>query len=157
MLEEAGLFRISFIDKDDIRALDFTKIEGFINEVCSNGYTTRAETLIISIDGYNEDVREVYDIAEIRKYFRELLKKHPYVFYYLDDMVWELPYICACVDVVDVQQDGDENKVYMRRDIEFIRETFAQAVMYCIKNNFEDVQEFEEKLSKFLISGKLDK
>lgn len=41
-------------------------------------------TVLFSVEGYDSDPRELYEIPEVQQWFRELLRKVPYLFYYVD-------------------------------------------------------------------------
>lgn len=155
MLKPSGLFQISFIGKEEIKELDFSAFEMFIEDVANDGYKNREDTLIFAINGYDEDERELYDILEVRKYFRELLKKHPYIFYYLEEEMWQLLYLCACVNIAYIEQAEGEKQVAFRKDNEFIRYIMNSTIDYCTDNGFENTEKFVKMLIGFMLQGRL--
>ena len=155
MLKPSGLFQISFIGKEEIKRLDFSTFEMFMEDVANDGYKNREDTLIFAINGYDEDERELYDILEVRKYFRELLKKHPYIFYYLEEEMWQLPYLCGCVNIAYIEQAEGEKQVAFRKDNEFIRNIMNETIDYCMDNGFENTEAFIKILMGFMLEGRL--
>lgn len=74
------------ISKQELEEGDFTQIQGFI---VSNSYTKEStmenyQKFIISIDGYDDDTRELYCIPEFQKYIRELLEHFPEIVWYIN-------------------------------------------------------------------------
>lgn len=65
MLKPSGLFQISFISKEEIKELDFSAFEMFVEDVANDGYKNREDTLIFAINGYDEDERELYGLLYI--------------------------------------------------------------------------------------------
>lgn len=155
MLKPSGLFQISFIGKEEIKELDFSAFEGFMEGVANDGYKNREDTLIFAVNGYDEDERELYDILEVRKYFRELLKKHPYIFYYLEEETWQLPYLCGCVNIAYIEQVEGDKQVAFRKDNEFIRYIMNETIDYCTDNGFENTEKFVKMLIGFMLQGRL--
>lgn len=155
MLKPSGLFQISFIGKEEIKRLDFSTFEGFMEDVANDGCKNREDTLIFAVNGYDEDERELYDILEVRKYFRELLKKYPYIFYYLEEEMWQLPYLCACVNIAYIEQVEGDKQVAFRKDNEFIRYIMNETIDYCMDNSFENTEIFIKMLMGFMLEGRL--
>ena len=155
MLKPSGLFQISFIGKEEIKELDFSAFEGFMEDVANDGYKNREDTLIFAVNGYDEDERELYDILEVRKYFRELLKKYPYIFYYLEEEMWQLPYLCGCVNIAYIEQSEGDKQVAFRKDNEFIRYIMNETIDYCMDNGFENIEKFVKMLMGFMLEGRL--
>ena len=155
MLKPSGLFQISFISKEEIKELDFSVFEMFMEDVASDGCKNREDTLIFAVNGYDEDEKELYDILEVRKYFRELLKKHPYIFYYLEEEMWQLLYLCACVNIAYIEQSEGDKQVAFRKDNEFIRYIMNETIDYCMDNSFENTEIFIKMLMGFMLEGRL--
>src|ERR1700738_2408413 len=54
-------------------------LESWIPELCERN-RNRVQFQIL---GYDEDSRELYDIPEVREYYRELYNRHPGLFYWI--------------------------------------------------------------------------
>ena len=55
-------------------------LESWIPELCDR-HRNRVQFQVL---GYNDDSRELYDIPEVREFFRELYNLHPGLFYWID-------------------------------------------------------------------------
>lgn len=72
------------IDRDDIRKCDIRYFSQFIGRLCANDNLCEKVQgkLEIMVDGYNHDKRELYEISEIRKWFRKADKSKVAWFYF---------------------------------------------------------------------------
>lgn len=59
------------------------------------------EKLMIVIDGYNSDTREIYEVKEIREYIKYIYEQYRYMFYFLTPLDNNRTVIYACLN--DVQ------------------------------------------------------
>ena len=63
------------------------------------------EAVDIGVNGYNDDDRELFEIPEVRRYFRLLTEKFPYFFFFLNLRQPTLKVIAFCV--CDAQPVGN--------------------------------------------------
>ena len=154
--EQNGFFRILAIEKVEVLGLDFSSVEKFIKDIKDSEWDEEG-SLVLSVSGYDDDERELYEIREVRKYFRELLKKHPYIFYFLNEGSWKLVYLCACANI-ETLTSGDTNKekqVAFRIDKEFILMIMDKTINYEGWAYDEKLVAFVEKLKTFLLTGEI--
>lgn len=72
------------IPQEDVFNKDLSKVEEFIKNIKhtrKGGYNS----LFLTIDGYNHVKEELFEIKEVREWYVELFKKHPYIMYILND------------------------------------------------------------------------
>jgi chlororespiratory reduction 6-like protein^ len=74
------------IYKEQILACDTSAIEEFMGAVFEDNDATirRIGRVAFSVDGYNDDPRELADVPEVRAYFTQLNNTVPSFFYYLE-------------------------------------------------------------------------
>jgi len=72
------------IDRDDIKKCDTRYFVQFIDRLCVNDNLCQKVQgkLELMVDGYNHDKRELYEIPEIRKWFKKVDKSKVSWFYY---------------------------------------------------------------------------
>lgn len=72
------------VDRDDIKKCDTRYFLQFVERICINDNLCRKVQgkLEIMVDGYNHDKRELYEIAEIRKWFKKIDKSNIAWFYF---------------------------------------------------------------------------
>lgn len=72
------------IDKDDIKRCDTRYFLQFIERLCINDNLCEKVQgkLEIMVDGYNHDKRELYEISEVRKWFKKADKSNVAWFYF---------------------------------------------------------------------------
>lgn len=68
----------------DIRSGNTGWILGILNSFIPNLIEDRRNKVIVEINGYNNDPRELYDISEVRRYFQKLFDDEPGLFYWFD-------------------------------------------------------------------------
>ena len=92
------------IEKEEIVLRDFSRFErSFSDWPRLRGADLRAkyDSLLISVDGYNNHPEEIYMIPPVRRYFRELHQRWPWFFFFLYDYgpALALPYLCLAESV----------------------------------------------------------
>lgn len=115
---------VSVISKDYIDNHNFEEINSFYQQILDDPIKYENK-IVLSIDGYDDDPRELYEIAEIRDYFSILDKLFPYWFYFLNKEVnstsSSLRLIMLLSIPVKIIQASTEKK-----DIEFDVEKFIE-------------------------------
>ena len=77
-------------------------LESWIPELCERN-RNRVQFQIL---GYDEDSRELYDIPEVREYYRELYNRHPGLFYWIDTRSYMLVFL-GLMFYPPVRRDGN--------------------------------------------------
>jgi hypothetical protein len=74
---------VASISKKYIDNKDYDYVQNFLNQMLEEplGY---ANKVIIMIEGYDDDPRELFEIQEIRDYFSTLDRLFPYWFYFIN-------------------------------------------------------------------------
>jgi Uncharacterized conserved protein len=95
-----------FLDRMDLCEID-QMIETFKKE----GYKKFKSKLVIEIDGYNDDPREIYEIPDISAFYMKVFSKYPYLLYFLSPVHGNDEYIlaCMCSTHQTVKNAGDNN------------------------------------------------
>lgn len=69
--------------------------------------------------------------------------------------MWQLPYLCSCVNISYIEQVEGEKQVAFRKDNEFIRNIMNETIDYCMDNGFENTEAFIKMLMGFMLEGRL--
>lgn len=64
--------------------------------------------LVLAVDGYNDDPREVYLIREVRRFFASLNQEWPYLLYFanLDTENFQTVVLCLLPSIATIKRDG---------------------------------------------------
>lgn len=131
----------SVITKENIENSDFDEIMGFYNDVLENAIDYENKIMLI-IDGYDNDPRELHQIPEVCDYFKTLDKLFPYWFYFLKRDVESLHnplkmlvFLLIPVKIV--------NKNTNRQTLEYDMEDFTKFMEY----HFHYFNELTDKLN----------
>ncbi len=54
--------------------------------------------LVLSVDGYDNDSRELYEIPEVRRFIRSLHTRWKYWFFFANENYATLPIVCFCIN-----------------------------------------------------------
>ena len=137
MLKPSGLFQISFIGKEEIKELDFSVFEMFMEDVASDGCKNREDTLIFAVNGYDEDEKELFEETTIN--FTNVCGKE-YVTTFVDNSA-DVSKVHVCLLVVIELKN---------KDIE-IRETNKLEGVWLNKQQVLDLYDKFENWSKIAI------
>lgn len=104
-------------------------LERWIPELCERN-RNRVQFQIL---GYDEDSRELYDIPEVREYYRELYNRHPGLFYWIDTRSYMLVFL-VLMFYPPVRRDG---KVSLFGDdlLAYLRLGFYGLKIFCARHN----------------------
>jgi hypothetical protein len=91
----SGLIYFS-ISKSEVENMDFKRINDAV-EVFKDCKDKARGRMMLTFGGYDYTPDEIYEIPEIRNYVAELLKLHPYLFYYISDIDNNNQVILACL------------------------------------------------------------
>jgi hypothetical protein len=96
------------ITKEEIVNKELKNIEKILNNLKLVGKGVR-ESLVLTVNGYDDVSDELYEIKEVREFVDLLLEKHPYIFYYTNSQfeadVW---IICSYADEVKSVYMGEK-------------------------------------------------
>lgn len=100
------------IDRKEIETLNFDRLIVVFNTL-KELKTKAYRKLILTFDGYEDDLEEVYEIVNIREYIFKLFTKYPYLFYYISTFDLNMKILLACLgDVfkkVEIGEDSAKN------------------------------------------------
>jgi hypothetical protein len=104
-------------------------LESWIPELCERN-RNRVQFQIL---GYDEDSRELYDIPEVREYYRELYNRHPGLFYWIDTRSYMLVFL-GLMFYPPLRRDG---KVSLFGDdlLAYLRIGFYGLKIFCARHN----------------------
>lgn len=99
------------IDRDDIKKCDTRYFLQFIDRLCINDNLCEKVQgkLEIMVDGYNYDKRELYEISEVRKWFKKVDKSKVAWFYFCNTVspAFGLTLYFMCVSNAKVNDDRE--------------------------------------------------
>ncbi|WP_144472955.1 hypothetical protein [Bacillus pumilus] len=81
LMEQESRFAFQFT-KNEVLNKDYSSFSKMINNLALNGKIAR-ETLVLSIGGYDDTSDELHEIKEVREFMKGLIKKFPFLLYYL--------------------------------------------------------------------------
>ena len=154
-------FRILPIKREQIEEQDYTPVEWLINECMSNRDVLRdcMRSVLVSAEGYDNEIREVYQIKEYQQYFYNAFLSYPQIIclLYLDTfennpnsaMIWAAVNKNYIIDLNNDKRDIEIDKEKLIR----IMEKFYNAIntvsnIYVMDNSFIDT--VTDYLNKFL-------
>lgn len=115
------------IDREDVESLDVSTIRSFFDRILrTRELAAHCQGKIeISFHGYDEDPRELFEVAEMRRYVPVLVDALPELFFfaYTGERAYTLKAIALCLSVVDVKsrKPNKDNKIH----VEFSTKEFA--------------------------------
>lgn len=81
LTEKKSMFAFQFT-KSEVLKKDYSSFSKMMNNLALNGKLAR-ETLVLSIGGYDDTSDELHEIKEVREFMKGLIKKFPFLLYYL--------------------------------------------------------------------------
>lgn len=78
--KDVSIFQLS---KQEVVNLQFDRLLKEIQSV-ESGPTKGFSSIALTIDGYNDEVEELYEIQHVRRFFNRLIKKVPHFLYYVN-------------------------------------------------------------------------
>lgn len=108
------------IEKDDVLRMSFKEIKK-IHEVFMEFKDSLYQRLTISISGYDNDPRELYEIEEVKKYIKKMIKKYPTLLYFLNfEITHDFMFSCLAENVTDFKKEKYRNKSVVELGNEFM-------------------------------------
>lgn len=95
-VEKADIIIYS-VSKSEIINRDFKRIKKNLEILKIAGKNAKGK-LFLTFDGYENDVREIYMIPEIRKYVKTIWEEYEYIFYFLTSFDNNKAIVFACIN-----------------------------------------------------------
>ena len=120
--------------KTEIEALDFTRFDNLFGhwpKLWASELKEKFDSLILQVDGYNENPEEIYCIPEVRKYFQALHSRWPWWAYFLNNSESSMAvvYLCLLKSVDSYKKDAQPECAAAfdpREILEIIRHDFGR-------------------------------
>lgn len=96
------------IDKKEVELLDLSRVSKIFN-LLKELRTKACRKLVITFDGYDDTLEEIYEIMQIREYVLKLFSKYPYMFYYIATFDLNMKILLACISDVEKKSDIKNN------------------------------------------------
>jgi hypothetical protein len=98
------------IRKENLINRDLSRLTEFLNIVEANPkfYYKKGH---ITFGGYDDDVREIYEIPEIRDWCIKAIEKYPYLFYFIEDKLEGQKNIIVCIANIQAFQPGPRKSI----------------------------------------------
>ncbi|GFZ32728.1 hypothetical protein CSC2_32540 [Clostridium zeae] len=88
---------LMILNKNYIEALDLQEIDKMLNVFKRTGIKKYKNNIVFQIDGYNDDPREIFEIPEIKAFFKKVFDKYPYMLYFLSNINSNDAWVLACL------------------------------------------------------------
>ncbi|MBI3727073.1 MAG: DUF4365 domain-containing protein [Burkholderiales bacterium] len=102
------------IDRTEVREFDFTSVRAFFDRIRSTKEIAAhcQGKVEISFHGYENDVRELYEISEMREFAPKLLEALPELFFfvYTGELAYTLKTLALCVADIEVKTRDPNGK-----------------------------------------------
>jgi hypothetical protein len=96
------------LSKKQIESFNYKLINNKIDLYRDKSKLWRSKLLIL-VSGYNDDKREIFQIPEIRQYFKKLFVNHPEILYYLSNYNSTRNFIFDCIyDINHVKYENGQ-------------------------------------------------
>lgn len=117
---------------ENVKKLDFEYIDSWIKTLRESPEILNT-MLLFSINGYDDDNRELYEIPEVRKYIKALLERHPdfLIYFKQESRSWIM--LCATVNSDVAPVAVREKQVKLKIDNFEYRRIMNRAVMESLK------------------------
>ena len=102
--------------RNNIETKNMTYIYSWIDSITQSYDSFHQCHVVFTINGYNNDPRELYEIPEIREYFQRLLAERPHAIYYMDDIFKKVAILAVAGQIQKVHSSGLSKKVAIDRD-----------------------------------------
>ena len=148
---DAGIVFIA-IDRDEIENQIYAGFEKLLIWLTASDKMIRKNRgkFIISVFGYNDDPRELYQIEEVRFWFNAIVPIFKYWGYFLYMEKPQQKYSSldiirhCCIDILNVEFDAERNHLKIEHDTEQASE-FRNSILGWL-NEFADKYKIEEKV-----------
>ena len=94
------------ISRQEIETKNFNRINQLIMTLNSVGINARGN-ILLSVSGYDDDAREIYQIPEIREYYQKILSLCPHMLYFLTNDCQNAACFLYCIFDIISEKNGD--------------------------------------------------
>lgn len=147
---------LMILNKSYIEALDLQEIDKMLNVFKRHGIKKYRNNIVFQIDGYNDDPREIFEIPEIKAFFKKVFDKYPYMLYFLSDInandAWVLACLCNKHQTCSIV--GKRNiDLKMQFDNNLLSQILNQTVAYMrqIHENSKSILKLRVRLASMLL------
>jgi hypothetical protein len=126
---------IILISKAEVLAQDVSQVRRTLDALMPEGAENNRNGVIVLIDGYNEDGRELYSVPEVKTWFHRLFDAVPELFYWMDMSNGRLLYH-ALMMRSPIRVEGG-TAVSPEDMQQFLRWGFSHLNVFCQRHQFD--------------------
>jgi hypothetical protein len=119
---------IMTLNRKHIERLDLKEVNQMMDVFRKKGLRSFKGRVVLEVDGYEDDPREIFEIPEIKAFYRRVFQKYPHLIYFLSPVngsdAWILA--CLCDTYQTIKAAGAENVTLKMR---FDSDTFNDLQM----------------------------
>ncbi|WP_139902945.1 hypothetical protein [Clostridium thermarum] len=101
------------IDRKAIETSNIKDMEDTIKYFIKNGVKNYKNKLVIQVDGYDDDPREIFEIPAVKAYYTKVFAKFPHLLYFLSPYqnsdAWVLCCLCDSYQITNKAGAQDMN------------------------------------------------
>jgi len=148
------------VAREDIEKQDTSRVLAILERFKSSKKITRTnkERLSMSVYGYEQDKRELFEIPEVRTWFSQICEEFPYWFYFLNTEISTLQLILFCIlPYTIITRDDQKLKQKVEVDLSFVgpflQRNFAGLNEMCesVGASEDEIFRISQKISKIII------
>ena len=155
MNQNATIYQFS---RDKVERGDFSHfLELYGPENLPSGAALGAmmNTLVLAVDGYDDDPREIYLIPEVRQFFADFQRAWPYLPYFanLDTENLMIDVMCLLPSIATIKRDGDAvaGVEYDRMElVNYLRNGFTPLNLMCERAGLSEREIYDRTKALFL-------
>lgn len=147
MVSEANTLLVTQVTAELIRNKNYSFIESWYHAF-KNCPDAKYHKLILTVDGYDNDSRELYQIPEVFYYFKTFLEKRPEFYYFLEKEMarWLLVIMANPKPVILLK--NRPNDIPINSDL--VKEFIQNVIMGMTKINYVDYSDQTEMIEEML-------
>ncbi|MBK1812456.1 chlororespiratory reduction 6 domain-containing protein [Clostridium sp. YIM B02505] len=151
-----GKLHIMILNKSYIEALDLQEIDRMLTVFKRDGVKKYKNNIVFQVDGYDDDPREIFEIPEIKAFYKKVFDKYPYMLYFLSNVnsndAWVLACLCNKHQTCSVV--GKTNiDLKMQFDNNLLSQILNQTIAYMrqIRENSRSILKMRVRLASMLL------
>lgn len=127
------------VSKREVYNKDFSRIRKSLEILKETGKKAKGK-MALSFSGYDDDIREVYMIPEIREFVRILWNEYKYIFYFLTFLENNRSIIFACINEFEAYQylEHKVTKMRIKKNENITKQTMDAMIEYGLQ--IDDVE-----------------
>jgi hypothetical protein len=151
-----GKLHIMLLNRSYIEALDLQEIDKMLKVIKKHGIKKYKNNIVFQIDGYNDDPREIYEIPEIKAFYKKVFEKYPYMLYFLSNInsndAWVLACLCNKHQTSSIVGKKEVN-LKMQFDNNVLIQILNQTIAYMlqIRENSKSILKLRVRLASMLL------